>query len=42
MPEGWPAVFRSLLASGDAEVRSQATALALTFGDASARDALLE
>lgn len=42
MPERWPAVFRSLLDGGDADLRSQATALALTFGDASARDALFE
>ncbi|WP_231749432.1 PVC-type heme-binding CxxCH protein [Tautonia plasticadhaerens] len=42
MPERWPAVFRSLLNDGDEVLRSQATALALTFGDASARGALFE
>ncbi|WP_435008433.1 PVC-type heme-binding CxxCH protein [Tundrisphaera lichenicola] len=35
-PEAWPAVFAGLLKDADPEVRSQATALALTFGDASA------
>lgn len=42
MPERWPAVFRTLLDDGDADLRSQGTALALTFGDASARDVLLD
>ncbi|WP_169976962.1 PVC-type heme-binding CxxCH protein [Tautonia rosea] len=42
MPERWPAVFRMLLDEGDADLRSQGTALALTFGDASARDVLLD
>ncbi|WP_152051280.1 PVC-type heme-binding CxxCH protein [Tautonia marina] len=42
MPERWPAVFRTLLDEGDADLRSQGTALALTFGDASARDVLLD
>ncbi len=32
----WPDVFAGLLKDADPEVRSQATALALTFGDASA------
>ncbi len=35
-PAGWPGVFAGLLKDDDPEVRSQATALALTFGDASA------
>jgi putative membrane-bound dehydrogenase-like protein len=42
MPERWPAVFRTLLKGGDADLRSQATALSLTFGDSSARDALFD
>ncbi len=33
MPAAWPAVFAKLSSSKDAEVRSQATALAVTFGD---------
>ncbi len=36
MPAGWPAVFASLSKDADPEIRLQATALALTFGDASA------
>ena len=36
MPAGWPAAFATLQKDADAGVRSQATALALTFGDASA------
>ncbi len=35
-PAAWPAVFAGLLKDASPEVRSQATALALTFGDASA------
>lgn len=35
-PASWPEVFAGLLKDADPEVRSQATALALTFGDASA------
>jgi putative heme-binding domain-containing protein len=35
-PASWPDVFASLLKDADPEVRSQATALALTFGDTSA------
>ncbi len=35
-PAGWPAVFAKLLADPSPEVRSRATSLALTFGDASA------
>jgi len=35
-PASWPEVFAGLLKDPDPEVRSQATALALTFGDASA------
>jgi hypothetical protein len=33
MPEGWSAAFNKLSRSKDAEIRSQATALAVTFGD---------
>ena len=36
MPAAWPKVFEGLLHSDDARVRSQATALALTFGDPAA------
>ena len=36
---GWPEVFAGLLKDASPEVRSQATALALTFGDASALSA---
>ncbi len=39
-PAGWPEVFAALLKDADAGVRSQATALALTFGDTSAPAAL--
>ncbi len=35
-PATWPDVFAALLKDADPEVRSQATALALTFGDTSA------
>jgi putative membrane-bound dehydrogenase-like protein len=35
-PAGWPDVFAGLSKDADPEVRSQATALALTFGDTSA------
>ena len=35
-PATWPDIFAGLLKDADPEVRSQATALALTFGDASA------
>jgi putative membrane-bound dehydrogenase-like protein len=35
-PAGWPGVFERLQKDADPEVRSQSTALALTFGDASA------
>ena len=35
-PDAWPDVFAGLRKDADPEVRSQATALALTFGDASA------
>ena len=35
-PTAWPEVFAGLLKDADPEVRSQATALALTFGDTSA------
>jgi putative membrane-bound dehydrogenase-like protein len=40
MPAAWPKVFAALLKGADAETRSQATALAVTFGDASALGAL--
>lgn len=33
MPEHWPAVYRQLAKSDDAQVRESALALALTFGD---------
>jgi putative membrane-bound dehydrogenase-like protein len=33
MPAGWPKAFAKLAASNNAEVRSQAVALAVTFGD---------
>src|SRR5262249_47988966 len=36
MPEAWPGLFAKLTKSENAEVRSQATALAITFGDANA------
>ena len=36
MPRAWPPVFAELGASPNAEVRSQATALAVTFGDPTA------
>ncbi len=38
MPASWPAVFAKMLEASDAAVQNQATALALTFGDVSARD----
>ncbi len=40
MPPAWPKVFAGLARLGDSEVRSQATALAMTFGDDSARAAM--
>ena len=40
MPAAWPRVFARLLADRDARVRSRAVALALTFGDPSARTTL--
>jgi putative membrane-bound dehydrogenase-like protein len=46
MPASWPAVFDRLARSADARVRSQANALALTFGDpralAALRDVLVD
>jgi hypothetical protein len=39
-PEGWPAVYRKLSASKDAEVRELATALAVLFGDPQALEVL--
>jgi putative membrane-bound dehydrogenase-like protein len=36
MPKGWREVFSSLSRSGSAEVRNQAVALAVTFGDTAA------
>jgi len=40
MPKAWPDVSPSLAASGDLRLRSEATALALTFGDPAARKSL--
>ena len=40
MPAGWPAVYRKLTASGNAEVRERAMLLAVQFGDAEALAAL--
>ncbi|MFO0960668.1 MAG: PVC-type heme-binding CxxCH protein [Isosphaeraceae bacterium] len=40
MPKGWPAVAPALIGSKDSKVRSQALALALTFGDPAALAAL--
>lgn len=40
MPAGWPKVYQSLRLAPDPQVRSQATALALTFGDPSALQAM--
>ncbi len=40
MPEAWPDVFPRLSADPDRKVRSRATALAVTFGDPNARQAL--
>jgi len=40
MPASWPGVYRALKASPDAALRSQATALALGFGDPSALEDL--
>jgi putative membrane-bound dehydrogenase-like protein len=42
MPPTWPKVFAALVKNADAETRSQATSLALTFGDDSARATLRE
>jgi putative membrane-bound dehydrogenase-like protein len=36
MPQGWTEAFAGLSASKNAEIRAQATALAITFGDAKA------
>lgn len=36
MPEGWSAVYAKLSASDNAEIRSQAESLAVTFGDSKA------
>ncbi len=36
MPNGWPTVYAKLSASDNAEIRSQAESLAVTFGDAKA------
>src|SRR5213078_399912 len=38
MPKSWPAAFAKLAVSKDAEVRNQAVALAVTFGDVRAFD----
>jgi putative membrane-bound dehydrogenase-like protein len=40
MPSDWPKVFASLMADKEARVRSRAVALALTFGDPTARTTL--
>jgi putative membrane-bound dehydrogenase-like protein len=40
MPSAWPNTFAALLAGADAETRSQATALAVTFGDPAALQTL--
>ena len=40
MPASWPATFAACLRDADAEIRSQATALAVTFGDPKALEAL--
>ncbi len=40
MPAAWPGVYRNLNADPDHGVRSRATALGVTFGDATAREAL--
>ena len=40
MPAGWPKAYAALAESRDERVRSQATALALTFGDPSALKSL--
>lgn len=40
MPEGWPAVYRKLSASADAEVREKAMLLAVLFNDQEAMTAL--
>jgi putative heme-binding domain-containing protein len=42
MPENWPVVYARLAKSGDAKVREDALALALTFGDPRAVAALEE
>ena len=42
MPENWPMVSQNLVSSTDPEIRSSATALALTFGDVNARNALFD
>ncbi|MEO2049523.1 MAG: PVC-type heme-binding CxxCH protein [Pirellulales bacterium] len=40
MPAPWPAVYTQLATSNNKGLRSQARALAVTFGDASAQDAM--
>jgi putative membrane-bound dehydrogenase-like protein len=40
MPAAWPRFFARLASAADPRLRSQATTLALTFGDSSARDTL--
>ena len=42
MPATWPGVFAGLVKSTDRELKSQATALAITFGDPSARATMRE
>ena len=40
MPTAWPALYDRLVDQGDAQIRSRATSLGLTFGDPRARAAL--
>src|SRR5436305_14841112 len=40
MPSAWPKAYDKLSTSGDAELRSQATAVAVTFVETSAADRL--
>ncbi|MBX6311568.1 MAG: c-type cytochrome [Isosphaeraceae bacterium] len=40
MPAGWPEVYRKLLDDKDPQVRSQATALGVTFGDPAALETM--
>ncbi|WP_422926268.1 PVC-type heme-binding CxxCH protein [Singulisphaera sp. PoT] len=40
MPAKWPAIFTSITGQGNAKVRAEATALALTFGDPAALETI--